>query len=500
MYENRATHPSVETAHSQKPRLIIPAHYYIPDAASTGQIIKDIAEGLLDTFNVTVICVVPSYLGTIEDRYKTQKYYRESINGVDVLRVSVPEFTKTKKISRVKNIVAYFFRAMRATGMVGKVDYVMSVSQPPILGGLLGVWGKWTLKGQNGKRAKFRNLIYNHAEKTHSQETEDGVIAETAAEVESVSDNGSCGSHPKYIYQIQDFNPEQVLAVGYSKNKVITGLMMFLDKFSCRHADLVITVGRDMVETLNNRFKNKDGVVKRAPKSVLINNWIDEKEIYPLPQDHPRVLAFKEQYGLLDKFVIMYSGNIGLYYDLEKLVKVMKQFRKGYTLTGVYEKGPITADGREVVFAFVGAGSVLDKLVLYTQKHHFENIVFIPYQDKEALIYSLNAGDVHWCVNAKGIKGVSCPSKAYGIMAVGKPILGVLEEGTEVRGLIEECNCGKCCEPGDYVEVADKIRWFIENGGSEEVKEMGIRGREYLEGNLTKEISIRKYKRAILEA
>ena len=42
-----------------------------------------------------------------------------------------------------------------------------------------------------------------------------------------------------------------------------------------------------------------------------------------------------------------------------------------------------------------------------------ENVVFIPYQDKDDLIYSLNAGDVHWCVNAKGIKGVSCPSNVY---------------------------------------------------------------------------------------
>ena len=44
------------------------------------------------------------------------------------------------------------------------------------------------------------------------------------------------------------------------------------------------------------------------------------------------------------------------------------------------------------------------------KKHHMDNVVFIPYQDKADLIYSLNAGDVHWCVNAKGIKGVSCRS------------------------------------------------------------------------------------------
>lgn len=426
-----------------KKKLLIFAHYYAPDTASTGQILKDQAEGMLDEFDVTVICVVPSYGGTVEAQYKTQKYYFEELNGVKIIRVRVPEFTKAKKASRVKNIVSYFFGALGAAMKAGKQDYVFTISQPPILGGLLGVLGKWM-------------------------------------------------KHAKMIYCIQDFNPEQVMAVNYSSNKLILKAMMIADKFSCRHSDLVITVGRDLVDTLKNRFKGH-----KVPKYAMINNWIDEKEVYPLPQDHERVVAFKKQYGLEDKFVIMYSGNIGLYYDLEKLMKVMKQFRKGYTLKGVYEPGPVTADGREVVFAFVGAGSVLDKLVLYTKEHHFENVIFIPYQDKEDLIYSLNAGDVHWCVNAKGIKGVSCPSKAYGIMSVAKPIIGVLEEGTEVRGLIEECNCGKCCEPGDYVEVADIIRWYIENAGTGEVKEMGKNGRKYLEKNLTKDVSVRKYVVAI---
>ena len=432
-------------AEMEKKKLLIYAHYYIPDTASTGQILRELAEGILDKFEITVICVVPSYLGTIEDRYKTKKYYKENINGVKVLRIRVPEFIKTNKKSRIKNIVSYSLGAMNATFKVGKMDYVFSISQPPILGGLLGVWGKWV-------------------------------------------------KHAKLIYNIQDFNPEQVLAVGYSNNKLLINIMLWLDKFSCKHSDLIITVGRDLVETVKHRFKGKN-----VPKTVMINNWTDEKAIYPLPGNHPKVIEFKKRYGLDGKFVIMYSGNIGLYYDLERLIKIMKQFRKGYTLTGIYEKGPRTKDGREVVFAFVGAGTVLDKLVLYTKKHHFENVIFIPYQAKADLIYSLNAGDVHWCVNAKGIKGVSCPSKAYGIMAAGKAIIGVLENGTEVRSLIEESKCGKCCEPGDYVEVADIIRWYIENADSDEEKQMGMRGRKYLEEKLTRTVSISRYAKEILE-
>ena len=418
----------------EKKKLLIYAHYYIPDTASTGQILRELAEGMLDKFDVTVICVVPSYLGTVEDEYKTQGFYRESINGVKILRIRVPEFSKTNTMSRIKNILTYFFGAMIATFKVGKQDYVFSISQPPILGGILGVWGKWM-------------------------------------------------KHAKYIYNIQDFNPEQVLAVNFSKNKLITGAMMFFDKFSCRQSDLIITVGRDLVQTVHNRFKGK-----KVPKTVMINNWIDEKEIYPVEADHPKVVAFKERYGLQDKFVIMYSGNIGLYYDLENIMKVIEQVKPGTK----------TADGREVVFAFVGAGSVLDKLVAYKEEKQLDNVVFIPYQDKADLIYSLNAGDVHWCVNAKGIKGVSCPSKYYGIAAAGKAVLAVLEKDSEIRCIIEETHGGLCSEPGDYKSISENLKWFIENSDTDKVIEMGKRSRENLDKNLTRNVSVKKYVEEIL--
>lgn len=420
---------------SEKKKLLIYAHYYIPDVASTGQILRELAEGMLDTFDITVICVVPSYSGMIEEKYKTKKYYEEDINGVKVLRIRVPEFSKTNKMSRIRNVLGYFFGAMTATFKVGKQDYVFSISQPPILGGLLGVWGKWM-------------------------------------------------KHAKFIYNIQDFNPEQTMAVDYSKNVLVLKAMMWFDKFSCRRSNLVITVGRDLVETMHKRFKGKN-----VPKTVMINNWIDEKEIYPLAADNEGVVNFRMKYGLEDKFVIMYSGNIGLYYDLENLIKVIEKFKPGTK----------TADGKEVTFAFVGEGSVLDKLKLYVEEHHMSNVCFIPYQKKEELIYSLNAGDVHWCVNASGIKGVSCPSKFYGIAAVAKPVLGVLEKGSEVRLIIEECKCGLVSEPGDYDKVEENIRWFIENDCMTESSAMGKSAHDFLKENLTKNVSIVKYEKVICE-
>ena len=404
-----------------KKRLLIYAHYYYPDVASTGQILAELCEGLLKDFEITVICVVPSYTGKIDEKYKKQKFYFEEHNGVKIVRVRVPEFDKTNKLSRIKNISSYFINSILATFKVGKQDLVYSISQPPILGGILGVIGKVI------KRAK-------------------------------------------YVYNIQDFNPEQVEVVGFSKSPMLIKFAKAFDKFSCKCSDCVIVVGRDMQQTLERRFKRK-----KVPSNVVINNWINEEEIYPLDSTHERIQQFKEQYGLQDKFVIMYSGNIGLYYDLENIIKVIGEFKHH----------------KNLVFAFVGDGTVKNQIQEYSIENQLSNVIFIPYQKKEDLIYSLNAADVHLVTNQKGIKGVSVPSKVYGVMATGKAILGVLEKDSEAELLISNSQCGITVEPQDYGSIKQAIEQLINQ--KDKIRSMGLKGRHYLEEYLTKDISINKY-------
>ena len=434
---------------SAKKHLLIYAHYYYPDVASTGQILTELAEGLKDSFRITVICAVPSYSGKIARKYRAHKYFYENINGIDVLRVRVPEFRKNFSLSRVYNISQYFLSAIAATGKVGKVDYVYSISQPPILGGLLGVIGKKV------KKAKF-------------------------------------------VYNIQDFNPEQVLAVNYTKSRMGTDFMRELDTFSCKQAEKAIFVGRDMEETLLRRFlsKNENSTAlaviqdltaeekknRHIPSYCCINNWINEEEIIPLSSDDDEVCRLRSRYGLNNKFIFMYSGNLGLYYDLLHIIRVIEKFK----------------DRSDVVFLFAGAGTVEADLKHYAQQNNLTNVVFMPYQSKERLVYSLNLADVHFVVNAKGIKGVSVPSKLYGVMAAGKPVLGILDEGSEARIIVEESGCGYSVAPGDYEAIEQLIAAFIEKKNSGELTKMGMAGRDYLLKYLTKDISVEKYRKEIL--
>lgn len=137
-----------------KKKLLIYSHYYVPDTASTEQILKELAEGMLDTFDITIVCFVPSYLEIIENKYKTQPFYKENINGVKVIRICVPEFSKISKKSRIKNILSYFFGATKAVKMADNQDYIFSISPLPIFGGMIECYGK------RKKYAEFRNLIY----------------------------------------------------------------------------------------------------------------------------------------------------------------------------------------------------------------------------------------------------------------------------------------------------------------------------------------------------
>lgn len=410
-----------------KKKLLMYTNYFYPEVATTGQILTELAEGLTDTFDVTVICEIPSYAQAIDEKYKTKRFYFEEYKGMKVIRVRVPEVNKQSKVSRVKYILSYFFNCIGATFKAGKFDLVFTVTQPPILGGLLGVIGKMVTRG-------------------------------------------------KLMYQIMDFNPEQTIAVNYAGNKMVLGAMMWFDKLSCRFSDVVVTLGRDMQETLYKRFKNKN-----VPNNVVINNWIDETKVYPLEHSDERVAAYRKQYGLEGKFVIMTSGNIGLYYDFENLLKIMAMFK----------------DEKDVVFAFVGDGLVKPKLQEYVEKHQLTNVVFAPFQKKEDLNYSLNAADVHIVTNALGVKGVSVPSKIYGILAVNKPIWGILEKGSEAWRIIKDSNCGILAEAANYEQIEETLRTVIAE--KEKFVEKHSTGRAYLEAHLTKNQSIDAYRKALLD-
>ncbi|EJR48919.1 hypothetical protein IIM_04096 [Bacillus cereus VD107] len=405
----------------KKKKIAFVINYFYPDFASTGQLMTELCLDLQDDFDITVIAAQPNYAG---EKVSTKKLFEEDhLENMKIIRIRLPEVDKTSKLSRMKYIFSYFSLANIALLKEKGVDVIYTISQPPVLGGLIGTIGKFL------KRTK-------------------------------------------HVYNVQDFNPEQAAAVSYTNNQSVFKIAKKIDMLNCNYADCVIVVGNDMSETLKQRFSGK-----KVPNHEVINNWTNEQEIVPLDKSDENIQQFLKDNNLENKFIIMYSGNIGLYYDLENIIKVTEHFR----------------EHKDLAFVFIGEGAVKKDMEEFVRNRKTPNVFFLPYQPKEFIKYSLNAADVHLVVNQKGIKGVSVPSKIYGVMAAGKPILGVLEQESEAQMLIERSNSGIVVEPQDYEGIIRAIEQFYQMENNK-VQELGMNGREYLDKNLKRKISISKYR------
>jgi colanic acid biosynthesis glycosyl transferase WcaI len=404
-----------------KKKITFVINFFHPDYASTGQLMTELCRELQDDFAITVIAAQP-------DPQVIERFALDDMENIRVVRIRLPKVDKTSKRSRAIYMVSYFIWATIALLRERGTDIIYTISSPPILGGLIGTIGKLL------KRSK-------------------------------------------HVYNIQDFNPEQAQAVSYANNQAVYKVARAVDNLSCRLADEIVLVGQDMADTLRQRF---DG--RQTPTHRVINNWTNEQEIVPLDNDDEHVQQFMQRYGIADKFIVMYSGNLGLYYDLEQLVKLAGRF----------------TDIEDLLFVFIGDGAVKPTMERYVRDAGLANVRFIPFQLKEEIRISLNAGDVHLVVNQKGIKGVSVPSKIYGVMAAGKPIIGVLEEGSEAQMLIAKSQSGIVVEPQQYDEIEEAIREIYKMNKEERIR-LGQNGRRYLEEHLTRARSIAKYRTMLHE-
>nr|WP_145160002.1 glycosyltransferase family 4 protein [Paenibacillus terrae] len=408
-----------------KPKIVFVINYFYPDYASTGQLLTELCLHIQKDFHIIVIAAQPEDMNA--DNSLGTRFTNDRLQDIEIIRIRLPKQDKKNKWSRLRYIAAYFFYANLLVLRQRNINILYTISTPPILGGFIGSIGKFF------KRAK-------------------------------------------HIYNIQDFNPEQAEAVSFMKNKSLYRIAKWVDTLNCKYADHIITVGHDMQETLYKRFANR-----AITANTVINNWTDEQEIVPLPKKHPRVQEFIHTHGWQNKFIVMYSGNMGLYYDLENLIQITKDL----------------AHFEDMKFVFIGDGAVKAEMEAFVSSNRLNNVAFLPFQLKSDLKFSLNAADVHLVVNQKGIKGVSVPSKIYGVMAAGKPILGVLEEGSEACRLIQASGCGVVAEPQDYTAVTKKLTYLYKLK-RDELAGMGMKGREYLDQHLKREQSLDKYRSLLL--
>jgi glycosyltransferase involved in cell wall biosynthesis len=142
-----------------------------------------------------------------------------------------------------------------------------------------------------------------------------------------------------------------------------------------------------------------------------------------------------------------------------------------------------------VLIAIVGEGAAKQRLVAEASRRNLANIAFLPFQPKAMLANSLTSPDVHLISHKQGLSGFQVPSKLYGILASGRPVIAAVDADSEIAAVVEEAKCGVRVDPGDAPGLARAITEMRQ----QDLGGMGANGRAALERRFDRHIATSHY-------
>lgn len=383
--------------------ILIVTPFYLPDGGPAAPLSTMLSEELVKRGNhVTVIAAVPHYpTGIVRPDFRYKHPVETKENGVNVIRVPLPSVNRANLFQRLVQLFIFQIRAT-LSGINKEYDVIL-LNNPFFMTGIplfiLGV-------------VKRKPLVY----------------------------------------AVYDVYPDIGIQTGIFRNRLIIQWVTTFEKYCLKKATLIRILSKSFIPAIM-RMDIPENKIR------LIYDWVDLKLIKPLPKEND----FSNEYGLSDKFIVLYAGNIGLSQGLEIVLDTAARF----------------ISQPEIRFVLVGDGAGKVDLMSEAQKMGLPNVQFVPLQPRERLMQVLASASVALIVLKKGAGFGSLPSKTYSIMASGKPIIACLDEGCEARELIERAQAGICVDPENTEQLAEAIIKL--RSDAQLCLAYGMKGRKYVE-------------------
>jgi glycosyltransferase involved in cell wall biosynthesis len=356
--------------------------YYWPDHASTAQHLADLAETLAEEgYDCHVLCSRGTYKPG-----EARRPSREIHRGVHIHRVSATAFGRRSTLARMSDYVSFYAHALLQLLTMRRFDMVVTLTTPPLIG-LVGT---------------ILQILKNS----------------------------------RHVYWSMDLHPDASLALGrMSARNPLSMVLTWLGNAVYRRADKVVALGSYMADRIVAK-----GV--RSNRIATIPVWSRSDEVYPINREgHP----LRRELGLTEKFVAMYSGNLGLAHAFEEFLEAACRLRHR----------------PEVVFLFVGDGPRAAEVRAAIERDRLDNVRVMEYFPREQLHASLTVADVHLISMRKEMAGIVVPGKLYGVMASGRPALFVGPTHCETADTIREAECGFTVRLGDAQGVVEAIELLL---------------------------------------
>jgi glycosyltransferase involved in cell wall biosynthesis len=268
----------------------------------------------------------------------------------------------------------------------------------------------------------------------------------------------------------EDVFPEIATQLGRLDNRLLVATLRKMIGLYLRRADRVVAIGN----TMRQRLEEKGAPADRIR---VIPNWVDTEAISPQPLDNP----WSRFHRLPGNFVVMHSGNIGHAQNLETLVRATTFLR----------------DLEDFRVVLIGGGARYAHLLQLAERLGAKKMRSLPYQSRDVLSQSLSSAHLHFVGLAEGLAGFVVPSRLYGIMAAGRPVLVAADAESETAQVVERVGCGIVIPPSRPELVAEVIRDAYE--GRHDLDEMGARGRAYVAQDADTRVALGRYRELLRE-
>ena len=275
-----------------------------------------------------------------------------------------------------------------------------------------------------------------------------------------------------YIFVCYDVYPDIAVVTKHLTKKSFTyKLMLRINRRMDNNVNKVITLSNDMKAYIQATRKSIS-----ADRITVISNWYDNQNVGRSEEIiDVEIKRMKSKY----KLIILYSGNMGICQDVDTLLESAKQ------LSG----------NKDILFIFTGFGQKEKRLKAEALECNLSNVEFYGFLSGHKYIDMLKVADVHVVSLVSGVEGMCVPSKTYSYMAIGRPLIAIMSESTDIAKDIYDHGLGYVVEPGDSEKLSEYISYMSRN--EDEAQQMGDRALSVFNANYRREMNTDKYYRVI---
>lgn len=391
---------------------------FSPELVGIGKYTGELAEELVRRGHRVVVVTAPPYYPAwqVGQGYSSRHYRVEERSGCRVIRCPLYVPRKVTGLKRVAHLLSF------------------TLSSAPVL------------------RAEARShpdLIL--------------AIAPSLLAVPAAARAGRKNHIPTWLH-IQDFEIDAALNLGIlgsGRGSFLQRLLLRFEGNTFNGFARLSSISSRMVERLRQK-----GVP--SSRALLFPNWIDTREIYPLPDP----FEFRSRLGLsTSDIIVLYSGSMGKKQGLEVLLDAARHLRAQSSIHFVIcGEGPARAALEEIASSL-------------------NNIHFLPLQPADQLNQLLNMADIHVLPQRKDAADLVMPSKLLGMMASGRPVIAGCLPGSELYNVVEKI--GIPVQPEDSQALAEAILSLSQD--HERRQSLGLQGRQYVLDHFSKQVVIDQF-------